>query len=642
MKKNSGILNILLLDKYRIIYIYITSILSYFILNLILNGQKLSFALIFRAYYIVMSIALFILLNHIKKYTEQYVSKIIWAFFSLMIMISSIGFMKNINSGNIFSDYIRYIDLSSETILLLETLTCYSLGEYIYKKKKISRMPYLIFSVITISLILIKYDKTLFDFIRIFYWIIEIPLFLKIFINTMFSKNLEQNEIDIVKAYMFSTILIIIIEIYGYYSYNKVAINILVEIIHLINFRIVFNFIVINFIRDPYKELSKSLSEENQELDKLNYRIVMKNRQLENSINLLKNKEYLYSTFFRFMPHPIIILNSENNRIIFVNEQFLKFADINEARGIINKKINKYIEFMPNDIKNKDYNAIFHIGNKKKFIESKFLENYSDKTKKLILIKDNTSKVQTDEIRKEIENKKNEERMRTQFLSSISHDLKTPINVIYSAAQVEKIYIEKYNLDALKKYNAISKQNCISLIKLTNNLIDNSRINSNYLVPRLEKVNIVDMIEEKVMSLVDYVKWNDIDLIFDTNVEECYLDIDKEFMDRIILNLVSNAVKFTQTNGKIYVIITEEENDVKISVKDNGSGMDKKFIDKAFNRYAVGQNSVRDVKSGTGIGLFVVKQLVELQEGTIYIQKNLDRGTNVIMEFKKMKENMYE
>ncbi|AGX42196.1 sensor histidine kinase [Clostridium saccharobutylicum] len=642
MKKNSKILNILLLDKYRIIYIYITSILSYFILNLILNGQKLNFALIFRAYYIVMSIALFILLNHIKKYTEQYVSKIIWAFFSLMIMISSIGFMKNINSGNIFSDYIRYIDLSSETILLLETLTCYSLGEYIYSKKKISRMPYLIFSVITISLILIKYDKTLFDFIRIFYWIIEIPLFLKIFINTMFSKKLEQNEIDIVKAYMFSTILIIIIEIYGYYSYNKVAINILVEIIHLINFRIVFNFIVINFIRDPYKELSKSLSEENRELDKLNHRIVIKNRQLENSINVLKSKECLYSTFFRFMPHPIIILNSENNRIIFVNEQFLKFADINEARGIINKKINKYIEFMPSDIKNKDYNAIFRIGNKKKFIESKFLANYSDETKKLILIKDNTSKVQTDEIRKEIENKKNEERMRTQFLSSISHDLKTPINVIYSAAQVEKIYIEKGNLDALKKYNAISKQNCISLIKLTNNLIDNSRINSNYLVPRLEKVNIVDMIEEKVMSLVDYVKWNDIDLIFDTNVEECYLDIDKEFMDRIILNLVSNAVKFTQTNGKIYVIITEEENDVKISIKDNGSGMDQKFIDKAFNRYAVGQNSVRDVKSGTGIGLFVVKQLVELQDGIIYIQKNLDRGTNVTMEFKKMKENMYE
>lgn len=642
MKKNIKILNILLLDKYRIMYIYITSILSYFILNLILDGQKLNFALIFRAYYIVMSIALFILLNHIKKYTEQYVSKIIWAFFSLMIMISSIGFMKNINIGNIFSDYIRYINLSSETILLLETLTCYSLVEYVYRKKKISRAPYLIFSMITISLILVKYDKTLFDFIRIFYWIIEIPLFLKIFINTMFSKNLEQNEIDIIKAYMLSTILIIIIEIYGYYSYNKVAINILVEIIHLINFRIVFNFIVINFIRDPYKELSKSLSEENQELDKLNYRIVMKNRQLENSINVLKNKEYLYSTFFRFMPHPIIILNSENNRIIFVNEQFLKFADMNEAIGIINKKINKYIEFMPSDIKNKDYNAIFRIGNKKKFIETKFLANYSDETKKLILIKDNTSKVQTDEIRKEIENKKNEERMRTQFLSSISHDLKTPINVIYSAAQVEKIYIEKCNLDALKKYNAVSKQNCISLIKLTNNLIDNSRINSNYLVPRLEKVNIVDMIEEKVMSLVDYVKWNDIDLIFDTNVEECYLDVDKEFMDRIILNLVSNAVKFTQTNGKIYVIITEEENDVKISIKDNGSGMDKKFIDKAFNRYAVGQNSVRDVKSGTGIGLFVVKQLVELQDGIIYIQKNLDRGTNVIMEFKKMKENMYE
>lgn len=108
-----------------------------------------------------------------------------------MIMILLIGFMKNINSGNIFSDYIRYIDLSSEIILLFEIFICYLLGEYIYKKKKISRMLYLIFSVIIISLILIKYDKILFDFIRIFYWIIEILLFLKIFINIMFLKNLE-------------------------------------------------------------------------------------------------------------------------------------------------------------------------------------------------------------------------------------------------------------------------------------------------------------------------------------------------------------------------------------------------------------------------------------------------------------------
>ena len=107
---------------------------------------------------------------------------------------------------------------------------------------------------------------------------------------------------------------------------------------HLINFRIAWNFIVIKLIREPYKTLSNSLNEKNKELDKLNHKIAVRNSQLEQSINLLKSKEYLYSTFFRFMPHPIIILNANNDRILFVNEQFLKFTGISKTRDIINKK----------------------------------------------------------------------------------------------------------------------------------------------------------------------------------------------------------------------------------------------------------------------------------------------------------------
>ena len=450
--------------------------------------------------------------------------------------------------------------------------------------------------------------------------------------KSIISKTQEYN---ILKIYICSTIIILIANIYGFYNNNQDIANILIEIIHLINFRIIWNFIIIKLIREPYKTLSNSLNEKNKELDKLNHKIAVGNIQLEQSINLLKSKEYLYSTFFRFMPHPIIILNADNDRILFVNKQFLKFAGISKTRDIINEKVNKYIEFMPPNIENKDYNAIFYIGDKRKFIEAKLLSNYSDSTKKLILIKDNTSKVQTEEIRKEVENKKIEESIRTEFLSSISHDLKTPINVIYSAMQVEKIYIKKKDLEVLNKYNNISKQNCISLIKLTNNLIDNSKINSHYLVPRLENINVVEVIEDNVMSLIDYVKWNNIDLIFDTNTEECYLNIDHEFMDRIILNLVSNAVKFTPDGGKIYVIIYDNNDNVNISVKDSGSGIEQEFIYKAFNRYSVGEDCKTDYKSGTGIGLCVVKQLVELQGGNIEIKRNEDIGTTISMEFKK-------
>ncbi len=86
--------------------------------------------------------------------------------------------------------------------------------------------------------------------------------------------------------------------------------------------------------------------------------------------------------------------------------------------------------------------------------------------KKIILIEDNTSNVMIKKLKKEVEEKKIQEYTRTQFLSSISHDLKTPINVIYSAIQLEQIYIEKDDIDSLKKYNSISSENCISLIDL--------------------------------------------------------------------------------------------------------------------------------------------------------------------------------
>jgi len=636
MKENREVSNKFFVNKYTDIYIFATSIFAYIILNFITNNCKINIPLMFRGYYIIGSIVIFVLIEQVRKFYKQYISKIVIIFFSLMIFISAVGFIININEKDFLSQFTMiYIAVSKESILLIETFCCYALSEYYFKNKELKNQSYWIFILIITSLGIIYYFEMIINYIKIVYLIVEIPLIVKIILNMKKSIIPKKQENNILNSYIFSTIIILIANIYGFYNNNQDTANILIEIIYLINFRIIWNFIIIKVIGEPYKTLSSSLIEKNKELDKLNHKIAVGNNQLEKSISLLKSKEYLYSTFFRFMPHPIIILNVDNDRILFVNKQFLKFAGISKIRDIINEKVKKYIEFMPPGMENKDYNAIFYIGDTRKYVEAKILKTYSDSTKKLILIKDNTSKVQTKEIREEVENKKIEESIRTEFLSSISHDLKTPINVIYSAMQVEKIYIKKKDLQVLNKYNNICKQNCISLIKLTNNLIDNSKINSHYLVPRLKNINIVAVIEDNVMSLIDYVKWNNIDLIFDTNTEECYLDIDHEFMDRIILNLVSNAVKFTPAGGKIYVIICDNNDKVNVSVKDSGSGIEQEFIYQAFNRYAVGEDIKTDSKSGTGIGLSVVKQLVELQGGNIEIKRNEDVGTTICMEFKK-------
>ena len=146
-----------------------------------------------------------------------------------------------------------------------------------------------------------------------------------------------------------------------------------------------------------------------------------------------------------------------------------------------------------------------------------------------------------------------EENLKRDFLSNISHDLKTPINVIYSATQLEECLLKNNNIDGLKKYNTISKQNCISLIRLANNLIDTSRIESDYISANLKVKNIVEIIENIIATLVDYAHNNNVDLIFDTNEEEVYVELDEDFMQRIIVNLISNSIKFCNYNGMIKI-----------------------------------------------------------------------------------------
>ena len=197
------------------------------------------------------------------------------------------------------------------------------------------------------------------------------------------------------------------------------------------------------------------------------------------------------------------------------------------------------------------------------------------------------------------------------------------------------MFIKKNDKKSLEKYNMICKQNCFGLIRLTNNLIDSSRIYSDYLSPNIQVKNIVEIIEEIVMSLIDYVKTKNIHLIFDTDEEEIYVKIDEEFMQRIMINLISNSIKFTNEGGKIEIIIHNEDKEVVINVKDNGVGMEEEFIENAFKRYAMGKNNDENNQKGNGIGLFVVKKLIEKQNGKINIKSKINKGTDVEMKFNK-------
>lgn len=230
----------------------------------------------------------------------------------------------------------------------------------------------------------------------------------------------------------------------------------------------------------------------------------------------------------------------------------------------------------------------------------------------------------------------NYDRLKTDFFSNISHELRTPINVIMSALQMCEVFkkedsMEK-NKDKLKKYFTIMKQNCYRLIKLVNNLIDITRIDSGYLSLDLNNYNIVNVVEDIALSVADYIENKGINLIFDTEIEEKIIACDPDKIERIILNLLSNSIKFTKPGGSIFINMKEEEDSIIISIKDTGIGIPIEKQQLVFERFVQVDKSLSRNNEGSGIGLSLVKSLVEMHGGSITLNSIPDMGSQFIIK----------
>jgi len=243
----------------------------------------------------------------------------------------------------------------------------------------------------------------------------------------------------------------------------------------------------------------------------------------------------------------------------------------------------------------------------------------------LILILDVTPETKsTIAIKKELE-------LQGEFLVNISHDLKAPLNVISATAQLFDMYCKSDSLDEKKdsviEYIDSIKQNCYRLSKMINNIVDLSKIEAGFFKLNLSNDNIVEIVEEIVMSVTNFTKSKGLNIIFDTDTEEKIMACDSEKIERIILNLISNAIKFTNEGDEIFVSVKDKNKFVEISVKDNGIGIEAKYLNIIFDRFKQIDKSLSRNAEGTGVGLSLVKSIVELHGGSIYVESEFGKGS---------------
>jgi signal transduction histidine kinase len=228
------------------------------------------------------------------------------------------------------------------------------------------------------------------------------------------------------------------------------------------------------------------------------------------------------------------------------------------------------------------------------------------------------------------------DQLKSEFIANISHEFRTPINVILGSLQLFELqnspvqHLQKG--EKADRYIKVMKQNCYRLVRLTNNLIDITKLETGFSEIDLHNHNIVQVIEDITQSVAEYVKIKDLELLFDTDTEEKIMAVDADKLERIMLNLLSNAVKFSNTGGRISVNFQSYTDTVKISVKDTGIGIPLDKCSIIFERFRQVDSSLSRNHEGSGIGLSLVKSLVELHGGKISVNSDFGKGSEFIIE----------
>lgn len=226
------------------------------------------------------------------------------------------------------------------------------------------------------------------------------------------------------------------------------------------------------------------------------------------------------------------------------------------------------------------------------------------------------------------------EALRTEFFANLSHEFRTPLNLIFSSLQMLELNLNKKSDDDIKKikdYTKIIKQNSFRLLRLINNLIDTTKMDAGHVDFYPENYDIVNYVESICNSVTGFAEEKGIEVIFDTECEEKIIAFDLDKMERIILNLLSNAIKFNSTQGKIEVMVSCKEDKVQISVKDTGIGIPEDKLQDVFERFKQVNNRLTKISEGSGIGLSLVKSFVELHGGTIEVNSEVEKGTEFII-----------
>ena len=220
--------------------------------------------------------------------------------------------------------------------------------------------------------------------------------------------------------------------------------------------------------------------------------------------------------------------------------------------------------------------------------------------------------------------------------ANMSHELRTPLTVMLAGIESMSAHFAKGRVTPEESLNSlrIMKQSGLRLLRLISNLLDLTRIDAGGMSLFLRNLDLKETLSQIVASVGDYARLKQIELSFSSNAKRSMIAMDEDKFDRIMLNLLSNAIKFTGAGGRIQIRLQDgrDNETVVIAVEDNGPGIPRGKQDIIFERFRQADESPWKGAGGCGLGLSLVKSLVELHGGRVWVESVPGRGSTFLLE----------
>ena len=211
--------------------------------------------------------------------------------------------------------------------------------------------------------------------------------------------------------------------------------------------------------------------------------------------------------------------------------------------------------------------------------------------------------------------------LRTDFINNFSHEFKTPIISIKGFAEILKD--DELPKEEKNEYLDIIIEESKRLTSLATNVLNLSKIETQVILKDIQRFNMGEQIRQSILLLDS--KFESKNILLDVNIQDCYINGNKEMINQVWVNLLDNAIKFNNKNGMVSINMKREEDNILITIIDTGVGINKEAINKIFDKFY--QEDTSHATNGNGLGLSIVKKIIELHGGTIQCDSIVSKGT---------------